>query len=86
MIEISHCILEVCRFKLCCFDLAKQQIAVLAAEKLIGQHFSVHMDNDPRMTMKEPLKGNKLNLPKWLIQSSHLNLTEHAFHLLTRLK
>ncbi len=58
--------------------------------KLIGRHFIVQMDNDPKQRAKatqECLKVSKWNILQWPSQSPDLNPIELAFHLLkTKLK
>ncbi len=71
-------------------DLLSAQIQPNAA-KLIRQHFTVQMDNDPKHRAKanqEFLKVKKnVIILQWPSQSLDFNLIEHAFHLLkTKLK
>ncbi|TKS81341.1 Transposable element [Collichthys lucidus] len=60
------------------------------ASELIGRHFTVQMDNDPKHTAKAPkkfFKAKKWNILQWPSQSPDLNPIEHAFYLLkTKLK
>ena len=60
------------------------------ASELIGQRFTVQMDNDQKHTAKatkEFFKAKKCNVLQWTSQSPDLNPIEHAFHLLkTKLK
>ena len=58
--------------------------------KLIGRHFTVQMDNDPKHTAKATqafFKAKKWNILQWPSQLPDLNPIEHAFNLLkTKLK
>ena len=54
------------------------------ASELIGQRFTVQMDNDPKLHAKatKPFLGKKWNTMQWPSQSPHLSTIEQAFHLL----
>ena len=60
------------------------------ASELIGQHFTVQLDNDLKRTVKatkEFFKAKKWDVMQWASQSPDLNPIAHAFHLLkTKLK
>ncbi len=67
-------------------DILSAQIQPNTA-KLIGRHFIVQMDNDPKHTAKtiqEFLKVKKWNILQWPSQSPDVNPTEHEFHFLKK--
>lgn len=54
------------------------------AEKLIGRHFILQIDNDLKHTTKatQELLKKKWHVLQWMNQSPDLHPIDHAFHLL----
>ncbi len=60
----------------------------ILSAKLIGRHFIVQIDDDPKCRVKARVfEDKKWNILQWPSQSPDINLIEHVFHLLrTKLK